>query len=173
MGDKVKPAGTVAGPENSRKAACSAFTSSCTYAENNVVVFFLLYSFSLLVFQLYLLALVYFPIFNESCSSSKASLAPSFHAHSSHIPKLSRKTFLLLPTPACSSFLVPTLLVLAFHGVSLLVPAQVNLPHSYYLLPILLEHGNGCLEGAELLHLSLTSLSCAHSALTYMIINKL
>lgn len=40
IGDKVKPSGSEAGPENSRKAACSAFTSSCAYAENNVVVFF-------------------------------------------------------------------------------------------------------------------------------------
>lgn len=41
----------------------------------------------------------------------------------------------------------------------------MNLPHSYYLLPILLEHGNGCLEGAELPHLCLTS-PCA---LTYVV----
>lgn len=69
--------------------------------------------FSLLIFQLYLLVLICFPIFDESCSSSKASLAPSFHVHSSHIPQLSRKSFLLLHTPACSSFLVSNLLVLA------------------------------------------------------------
>lgn len=88
-------------------------------------------SSSLLVFQLYLLALICFPIFDGSCSSSKASLAPSFHVHSSHILS-SRKNFLLLHTPACSSFLVSTLLVLALHGESVLVPAQVSLPHSYY-----------------------------------------
>lgn len=169
IGDKVRPGGTEAGPENSRKGACSAFTSSCAYAENNGIVFFPPWSFSLLVFQLYLLAFICFPIFNESCSSSKASLAPSFHVHSSHFPKVSRKSFLLLHTPVCSSFLVSTLLVLALHGEPVLAPQQMNLPHSYYLLPILLEHGNGCLEGAELPHLCLTS-PCA---LTYVVRNKL
>lgn len=44
IGDKVRPAGTEAGPENSRKAACSAFTSSYAYAENNMVVFFSIFS---------------------------------------------------------------------------------------------------------------------------------
>lgn len=86
IGDKVKSTGTGARPENGRKAACSAFTSSCAYAENNLVLFFPPCSFSLLVFQLYPLAFICLLIFDEYYSSSKASLAPSFHVHSSHFP---------------------------------------------------------------------------------------
>lgn len=125
IGDKVRPAGTEAGPENSRKAACSAFTSSYAYAENNVVVFFPLFFLPITLPALSSCCNLFSQL-DVSCSSSKACLAPSFQTHSSHIPKLSRKSFLLLHTPACSSFLVSTLFVPALYGQSVLVPAQMN-----------------------------------------------
>lgn len=124
IGDKVRPAGTEAGPENSRKAACSAFTSSYAYAETTWLSFFPFF----LPITLPALSSCcnLFPQFDVSCSSSKACLALSFQTHSSHIPKLSRKSFLLLHTPTCSSFLISTLLVLALYGQFVLVPAQIN-----------------------------------------------
>lgn len=130
IGDKST--GAEAGPENSRKGACSAFTSSCAYAENNVVVFprppfFLPVSLPALpsCFNLFPhLRWVLFIFQGLPCSLFSCTFFPHF--------KSSRKNFLLLHTLACSSFLVSTLLVLALHGESVLVPAQVSLPHSYY-----------------------------------------